>query len=152
MTKSEQAVDENGNPAVDENGNAVMVDVQEWSPDAAYMVDYVRITYDATVTMFGEPQENFGSDHYWNAVKVDGEWYYVDPCYTDIYIECMIRERVENRRKYEPYVLHGKRSYSPSALRWILQITGYIISGYRNRPDLSAILDCFRKEPGGRSR
>ena len=95
VTKSEQAVDENGNPAVDENGNAVMVDVQEWSPDAAYMVDYVRITYDATVTMFGEPQENFGSDHYWNAVKVDGEWYYVDPCYTDIYIECMIRERVE---------------------------------------------------------
>lgn len=95
VTKSVQAVDENGNPAVDDNNNPVMVDVQEWSPDAAYMVDYVRITYDATVTMFGEPQENFGSDHYWNAVKVDGKWYYVDPCYTDIYIECMIRERVE---------------------------------------------------------
>ena len=28
--------------------------------------------------MYGETQDNFNSDHFWNAVKVDGEWYYVD--------------------------------------------------------------------------
>lgn len=66
-----------------------------WDPSAAAMVDYVRITYDTEVTMYGESQGNFDSDHYWNAVKVDGQWYYVDPCYTDIYVECMIRDRVE---------------------------------------------------------
>ena len=141
VTKSEQAVDENGNPAVDENGNAVMVDVQEWSPDAAYMVDYVRITYDATVTMFGEPQENFGSDHYWNAVKVDGEWYYVDPCYTDIYIECMIRERVET----DGNMNHMYFMVSDPTVR-------QLYDGYYKSLDTLAILDCFRKEPGGRSR
>ena len=66
-----------------------------WSPDAPAIVDFVRISYDAAVTMYGEPQPNFESDHYWNAVKVDGQWFYVDPCYTDIYVECMIRDRVE---------------------------------------------------------
>ena len=45
--------------------------------------------------MYGEEQEDFGSDHYWNAVKVDGQWYYVDPCYTDVYTEVMSRDRVE---------------------------------------------------------
>ena len=45
--------------------------------------------------MYGEEQEDFGSDHYWNAVKVDGKWYYVDPCYTDVYTEVMSRDRVE---------------------------------------------------------
>lgn len=66
-----------------------------WDPSAAAMVDYVRITYDTEVTMYGESQGNLDSDHYWNAVKVNGQWYYVDPCYTDIYVECMIRDRVE---------------------------------------------------------
>lgn len=33
--------------------------------------------------------------HYWNAVKVDGQWFYVDPCYTDVYTEVMSRDRVE---------------------------------------------------------
>ena len=45
--------------------------------------------------MYGEEQEDFGSDHYWNAVKVDGQWFYVDPCYTDVYTEVMSRDRVE---------------------------------------------------------
>jgi hypothetical protein len=45
--------------------------------------------------MFGITQDNFNSDHFWNAVKVDGKWYYIDPCYTDVYNEVMIRERVE---------------------------------------------------------
>lgn len=84
----------------DENGKCTVCGEKDlpdyvWDPSAAAMVDYVRITYDTEVTMYGESQGNFDSDHYWNAVKVDGQWYYVDPCYTDIYVECMIRDRVE---------------------------------------------------------
>ena len=60
-----------------------------------YTVDLVRISFESDVTMYGEEQEGFASDHYWNAVKVDGQWYYVDPCYTDVYTEVMSRDRVE---------------------------------------------------------
>lgn len=60
-----------------------------------YTVDLVRISFKSDVTMYGEEQEDFGSDHYWNAVKVDGQWFYVDPCYTDVYTEVMSRDRVE---------------------------------------------------------
>ena len=60
-----------------------------------YLVDAVRITFDASVTMYGETQDNFNSDHFWNAVKVDGKWYYIDPCYTDVFTEVMMRDRVE---------------------------------------------------------
>ena len=63
--------------------------------NAGYTVDLVRISFQSNVTMYGEEQEKFGSDHYWNAVKVDGQWYYVDPCYTDVYTEVMSRDRVE---------------------------------------------------------
>ena len=63
--------------------------------NAGYTVDLVRISFQSNVTMYGEEQEDFGSDHYWNAVKVDGQWYYVDPCYTDVYTEVMSRDRVE---------------------------------------------------------
>ena len=59
-----------------------------------YLVDMVRITFDAETSMFGETGM-FGEVHFWNAVKVYGKWYYVDPCYTDIYVECMSRDRVE---------------------------------------------------------
>lgn len=60
-----------------------------------YTVDLARISFQSDVTMYGEEQEDFGSDHYWNAVKVDGQWFYVDPCYTDVYTEVMSRDRVE---------------------------------------------------------
>ena len=60
-----------------------------------YTTDLVRISFQSNVTMYGEEQEDFASDHYWNAVKVDGKWYYVDPCYTDVYTEVMSRDRVE---------------------------------------------------------
>lgn len=63
--------------------------------NAGYTVDLVRISFQSNVTMYGEEQEDFGSDHYWNAVKVDDQWYYVDPCYTDVYTEVMSRDRVE---------------------------------------------------------
>ncbi|MBR3974016.1 MAG: cell wall-binding repeat-containing protein [Oscillospiraceae bacterium] len=60
-----------------------------------YPVDTVRISFDSDVTMFGETQANFTSDHFWNAVQIDGQWFYVDPCYVDVYIEVMMRDRVE---------------------------------------------------------
>lgn len=63
--------------------------------EGTYVVDMVRITFQAAVTMYGEPQPDFSSDHFWNAVKVDGKWYYVDPCYTDVWSEVMMRDRVE---------------------------------------------------------
>ena len=60
-----------------------------------YTVDLVRISFQSDVTMYGEEQEGFASDHYWNAVKVGETWYYIDPCYTDVYTEVMSRDRVE---------------------------------------------------------
>lgn len=71
----------------DENGN---LDINQ-----NYNVDMVRITFQADVKMYGESQPEFNSDHFWNAVKVDGVWYYVDPCYTDVWSEVMNRDRVE---------------------------------------------------------
>ena len=81
-------LDSDGNPVKDENGN------YKWSKDSAAIADYVKIIFDANVSMFGE-KSTFGETHYWNAVKLDGKWYYVDPCYVDIYVECMNRDRVE---------------------------------------------------------
>ncbi|MGM9602729.1 MAG: hypothetical protein ACI3W5_14250, partial [Faecousia sp.] len=63
--------------------------------DSGYIVDCVRIKFNAPVSMFGSPEDSFTGDHYWNAVKVDGKWYYIDPCYVDIYTEVMNRDRVE---------------------------------------------------------
>ena len=63
--------------------------------DTGYIVDCVRIKFNAPVSMFGSPEDSFTGDHYWNAVKVDGKWYYIDPCYVDIYTEVMNRDRVE---------------------------------------------------------
>ena len=60
-----------------------------------YAVDLVRITFNTQVSMYGEPAEDFNSDHFWNAVKIDGTWYYIDPCYIDVYTEVMSRDRVE---------------------------------------------------------
>ena len=70
-------------------------DGQTININAGYTVDLVRISFQSDVTMYGEEQEDFASDHYWNAVRVDGTWYYVDPCYTDVYTEVMSRDRVE---------------------------------------------------------
>lgn len=64
--------------------------------EGEYNVDMVRITFQAAVSMYGVPQPDFSSDHFWNAVKLeDGKWYYIDPCYTDVWSEVMIRDRVE---------------------------------------------------------
>ena len=77
-----------------------------------YNVDLVRITFDAAVSMYGIPQPDFSSDHFWNAVKVDGKWYYVDPCYTDVFSEVMNRDRVET----DGYMNHTYFMISHSSL------------------------------------
>ena len=77
-----------------------------------YNVDLVRITFDASVSMYGIPQPDFSSDHFWNAVKVDGKWYYVDPCYTDVFSEVMNRDRVET----DGYMNHTYFMISHSSL------------------------------------
>ena len=81
-------LDSNGDPVKGEDGN------YKWSKDSAAIADYVKIIFDADTSMFGQ-EASFGEAHYWNAVKLDGKWYYVDPCYIDIYVECMNRDRVE---------------------------------------------------------
>ena len=81
-------LDSNGDPVKGEDGN------YKWSKDSAAIADFVKIIFDADTSMFGQ-EASFGEAHYWNAVKLDGKWYYVDPCYIDIYVECMNRDRVE---------------------------------------------------------
>ena len=64
--------------------------------DDIHMIDFVEIKWNADVSMLGE-EKNFDETHFFNAVNIDGGeyWYYVDPCYNDIYVECMGRNRVE---------------------------------------------------------
>ena len=62
-----------------------------------YIVDFVKIFWRSDVQMLGQSQ-TFRNSHYFNAVKTDNSvdnWYYVDSCYNDIYVECMGRNRVE---------------------------------------------------------
>ena len=62
-----------------------------------YIVDFVKIFWRSDVQMLGLSQ-TFRNSHYFNAVKTDNSvdnWYYVDSCYNDIYVECMGRNRVE---------------------------------------------------------
>ena len=56
-----------------------------------YIVDFVKIFWRSDVQMLGQSQ-TFRNSHYFNAVKTDNSvdnWYYVDSCYNDIYVECM---------------------------------------------------------------
>ena len=88
-------------------------DGKKVNTDGNYSVDLVRITFKANVTMYGETQPDFNSDHFWNAVKVDGKWYYVDPCYTDCYSEVMTRDRVET----DGYMNHMYFMFSDTTTR-----------------------------------
>ncbi|MBU5489046.1 S-layer homology domain-containing protein [Butyricicoccus intestinisimiae] len=88
-------------------------DGKKVNTDGNYSVDLVRITFKANVTMYGETQPDFNSDHFWNAVKVGKEWYYVDPCYTDCYSEVMTRDRVET----DGYMNHMYFMFSDTTAR-----------------------------------
>lgn len=88
-------------------------DGKKVNTDGNYSVDLVCITFKANVTMYGETQPDFNSDHFWNAVKVGKEWYYVDPCYTDCYSEVMARDRVET----DGYINHMYFMFSDTTAR-----------------------------------
>lgn len=88
-------------------------DGKKVNTDGNYSVDLVRITFKANVTMYGETQPDFNSDHFWNAVKVGKKWYYVDPCYTDCYSEVMTRDRVET----DGYMNHMYFMFSDTTTR-----------------------------------
>ena len=88
-------------------------DGKKVNTDGNYSVDLVRITFKANVTMYGETQPDFNSDHFWNAVKVDGKWYYVDPCYTDCSSAVMTRDRVET----DGYMNHMYFMFSDTTTR-----------------------------------
>ena len=65
------------------------------------MVDFVMIKYDCDVAAVGITggeggfEGRFTEPHYWNAVKLDGQWYNVDVCYDDIKTETLTQYRVE---------------------------------------------------------
>lgn len=94
VTRSAARTGSDGKALVDQEGNAIVTHQRSFSTNAPYLVDYVRNYLQTTTRTLG--QEYFiVSPHYWNAVKVDGKWYYVDVGFVDAYDECMDRERVE---------------------------------------------------------
>ena len=86
-------------PVLDEQGNQVYVNGEAIYTDnvPTYIIDFVQIKWNSNVTMLGE-EKLFDETHFFNAVRLDKNadtWYYIDPCYNDIYVECMGRNRVE---------------------------------------------------------
>ena len=77
----------------DDEGNVTQEKI-----DPTYIIDFVKIFWNSQVEMLGE-KNAFQNSHYFNAVRLDptkdDKWYYIDPCYNDIYVECMGRNRVE---------------------------------------------------------
>ncbi len=65
------------------------------------MVDFVMIKYNCDVAVVGVTEGDggfsgtFNEPHYYNVVKLDGEWYNVDVCYDDIKTETLTQYRVE---------------------------------------------------------
>lgn len=80
--------------------------VAEVDANGGDLVDFVQVkflvdTADASLAGAGFDGGIFNNVHYFSAVKADnpsGEanWYYVDACYDDIYIECMQQYRGES--------------------------------------------------------
>ena len=95
IVSSEDKKDDNTSAASEEDSSEDKKDeTTETKP--TYMVDFTKIFWRSDVQMLGKAQ-TFRNSHYFNAVKTDtsDNWYYVDSCYNDIYIECMGRNRVE---------------------------------------------------------
>ncbi len=88
--------------------------------DDPAIVDFAKIQYLSNVAEssvaagdsgFGDGDAMFNSAHYMNAVKVDGQWYYVDACYDDVNTEVISQYRVET----EGNVSHGSFMVSPAS-------------------------------------
>ena len=83
-------------PEIYQNGDGSWKTKEEVNggENPAYLIDFVKIIWDADVSILGE-ESHFGEPHFFNAVKLDGKWYYADPCYSDISVQCIGRNRVE---------------------------------------------------------
>ncbi len=69
-----------------------------------HMVDFVKIRFNSNVAEssvaggdsgFGDGEARFTEPHFFNAVKVGNNWYYVDACYDDVNSEVISQYRVE---------------------------------------------------------
>lgn len=94
ITEKHVQKDAQGKDMVDAAGNPIVVETKTFSPYAPYLVDYGRIIFQSQTRTHGEV-DFIQSQHYFNAVKVDGKWYYVDAGFVDAYSEFMERNRVE---------------------------------------------------------
>ena len=75
----------------------------------------------------GFGQGRFNETHYFNAVKLADEWYYVDACYDDIYCEVMTQYRVET----DGNISHNYFLFAPTnALNMFDGNLDYIDSAY----------------------
>lgn len=98
IISSEDKKDDNTSTASEEDSSeAPSEDKKDETTKPTYIVDFTKIFWRSDVQMLGKAQ-TFRNSHYFNAVKTDDNsdnWYYVDSCYNDIYVECMGRSRVE---------------------------------------------------------
>ena len=75
----------------------------------------------------GFGQGRFNETHYFNAVKLENEWYYIDACYDDVYCEVMTQYRVET----DGNISHNYFLFAPtSALNMFDANIDYIDSAY----------------------
>lgn len=94
ITEKHVQKDAQGKDMVDAAGKPIVVETKTFSTDAPYLVDYGRLIFQSQTRTHGEV-DYIQSQHYFNAVKVDGKWYYVDAGFVDAYSEFMERNRVE---------------------------------------------------------
>ena len=121
-------------PEIYQNEDGSWKTPEEVGDDA--IVDFVQIRFyvdvaDASVagedSGFGEPGTMFNEPHYFNAVKIADQWYYVDSCYDDVYCEVMSQSRVET----DGNISHNYFLFAPtSALDMFGDYIDYIDSLY----------------------
>lgn len=105
----------------DDAGNTVWKTPAQVGDDD--LVDFIQAKFYADTAETSVAGEGFGGGafnnvHYMNAVrlpnadnKADGEWFYTDVCYDDIYVECMAQYRGEVQGSiYHTYFLMSPQS------------------------------------------
>lgn len=105
----------------DDTGNTVWKTPAQVGDDD--LVDFIQAKFYADTAETSVAGEGFGGGafnnvHYMNAVrlpnaenKADGEWFYTDVCYDDIYVECMAQYRGEVQGSiYHTYFLMSPQS------------------------------------------
>ncbi len=100
-----------------EDGSPMTQTEYQYDADAGAIVDYARVTFPPNSYMYGETLDSSYSDHYWNAVKRNDSWYYVDTCYIDVYTECGNRDRAET----DGQLNHAFFLFSDSSMREIYE-------------------------------